>query len=169
MTFREWLANNGACSKALEWLDTLEDQSPEAVWATCPRGDWLLWWHEQAGTSWEILEPVVRRCVNRALKHAGINFVVNTPDQYGAAEEAAGEEADAAWAARLATEAAEAAWGVWVARLAARLAAEAARVAARKAGRSVEARSAGWYGYAAERQQCADDCREMLAMPVGVE
>lgn len=81
---------------------------------------------------------------------------MTNPDQYKDAAKAAG----ATRATRTAVEAARVTVTIW--------AATAAEEAMASRASSV-ARAAGWYGYAAERQQCADDCREMLAMPVGVE
>ena len=32
-----------ACPEAIKWAEAQPDQSLEALWDTCPRGDWLLW------------------------------------------------------------------------------------------------------------------------------
>ena len=136
--FRAWLESKRACSEAMKWLDTLEDQSPENVWETCQRGDWLLWWHRRTGTEFAVLEPVVRRCVNRALEYAKVDYIVTvgTKDDYLTARKHA-YAADAAYA----YAAAAAAYAAY--------AADAAAAARQK-----------------DLGESADDCRELLTMPV---
>lgn len=65
-----WATDRGACQPALDWLATLDDRSPEAVYAACPRGDWLLWWHAKAGTPAGAMQPVAQRCAERARGYA---------------------------------------------------------------------------------------------------
>ena len=40
---RTVLTNHNACREALIWLDAQPAQDLASIWATCPRGDWLLW------------------------------------------------------------------------------------------------------------------------------
>ena len=41
--FRAWLMGRSACAEAMTWLDAQPEQDLAAIWATCPRADWLLW------------------------------------------------------------------------------------------------------------------------------
>lgn len=157
MGFREWLIKNRACESAMDWFDQQPDQSPAAIWNTCPRGDWLLWWHEKAGTPWAELQPVVRRAVNRALKHANVNFVVQSPTDYAEAARAARVES----AARTA-EAIEAAVAAGVARVSRVARAATAAAMAAYAAEDAMAEREAWE---VENRQCADDCRELLIVP----
>jgi len=164
MNFREWLVKNNVCQEALDWLDKQPDQSPEAIWATCPNGSWLLWGHETAGTPWLVLEPVVRLAVNRAFVYAKAEFIVTDADEYNQAEMAAWA-AGTTKATRKARAATRATWAASAAGMA-----DAARAAAWS---SAASGAVEWWvsdaveaGEAAEHQQCADDCRRLLKMPV---
>lgn len=56
-----------SCSDFESWRKAQPDQSPKALWETCPRGSWMLGYLERTGTSFDTLTPVVYRAVNRAL------------------------------------------------------------------------------------------------------
>ncbi len=47
MNGNEWLEllelRLRACVESLRWIESLPDDTPEELWRTCPRGDWLLW------------------------------------------------------------------------------------------------------------------------------
>jgi thioesterase domain-containing protein len=45
----QWLRNHGACVESLTWLDAHADLTPQELWESCPRGDWLAWALEAAG------------------------------------------------------------------------------------------------------------------------
>lgn len=40
----EILLSLGACHQAIMWASEQPDQSPQRLWETCPRGDWLAWY-----------------------------------------------------------------------------------------------------------------------------
>jgi len=67
---RAWLVENDACDQALRWYDSIADHSADHVWETCPAGEYLLWWHERAGTPAETLAPVAYRAASRAVQYA---------------------------------------------------------------------------------------------------
>lgn len=66
----DWAKEHGACQGYLEWLSSLPDRTPAAVYAACPRGDWLLWWHSAVGTPVDAMMPIARRAVERAEAYA---------------------------------------------------------------------------------------------------
>jgi len=139
--FRAWLVTHDACEEALDWLDEQPGQSPEAIWETCPRGDWLLWWHDVAGTPAGVLTPVTYRAADRAIR----TYASAALDRAGLSDPARrlltlDAIADATTAAAAAEAAAKAA-----VRDAAWIAAGAASVA--------------------ELRRSADDCRALLPMP----
>jgi len=39
-----YLLTLGACSEAVRWVAARPDQSVDALWATCSRGDWMAWY-----------------------------------------------------------------------------------------------------------------------------
>lgn len=45
----EYLSSIGACRDAREWVEAQDTQDPGALWARCPRGDWMLWLLEKSG------------------------------------------------------------------------------------------------------------------------
>jgi hypothetical protein len=45
----KWLRSHGACYESLTWLDAHADLTPQELWESCPRGDWLAWALEAAG------------------------------------------------------------------------------------------------------------------------
>lgn len=57
----------GACDPATEWVTAQPDQSPEALWAACPNGSWMLWALEAAGIDTSELGYV---CAERARQSA---------------------------------------------------------------------------------------------------
>lgn len=72
------LRSIGACSESLEWVAAQPDQSPAALWATCPRGDWLARYLGALGarvghgsTEHRRAVMAVCRCAGMALPHAG--------------------------------------------------------------------------------------------------
>lgn len=60
------------CSGVYDWIKTQPDHSPEALWATCPKGSWMIEYVEAYLSLDEdsALELVVYRAVNRALGRA---------------------------------------------------------------------------------------------------
>jgi len=182
---RDWFDDHGLGECAMRWYDSLPaaDCTAERVWALCDRGDWLLWWHERAGTPASVLAPVAYRAADRAcreyapaaLQAAGLTTEAealrNLPQivdrESARAARAAAEDAEdaarTAWtAARVAWTAAGAAWTAVDAANAAETAARAAEAAAAAAG---DAGDAAWAARAAELRQSAEDCRELLGPP----
>jgi hypothetical protein len=149
MDFIEWMKKNNACSGAMQWAISQPEQSVQALWATCQRGDWMLWVHWKIGTAPEVLAPVAYRSATRAMGYAsdaldiaGVThslrgLVITDKKSAAAAADAAAHYAAAADAA-------------------------AARYAARYAAADAAAADAA----AAERHKSADDCRELLDCPV---
>ncbi len=45
--FLKWLDDYGACHEAIAWV-AKAGHDLGAAWQQCTRGDWLLWWLEQA-------------------------------------------------------------------------------------------------------------------------
>lgn len=181
MTFIEWLESKCACPSALEWVRAQPDQSLEALWRTCPRGDWMLWVHARAGTPAEALAPVAYRAANRAMGYAiavldaaGISHsLLELPeivDEETArkAEAAAGVARVAAWAAAAGAAywaaAGAADWAAyWAAAAEAAAAAAAAQAWAAEAAEAAGA--AGAADWAAEHLLSSNDCRELLPPP----
>lgn len=56
------------CAEALEWVAQQSDQSPQALWDACPRGDWLLW---HPGIEPRLAVLAGAECVRHALPYAG--------------------------------------------------------------------------------------------------
>lgn len=48
------------------WLAAQKDCTPEAVYAACPRGDWLAFWHLEAGTNPADLTEIAIGAIDRA-------------------------------------------------------------------------------------------------------
>ena len=45
----KWLLNHHACGESLTWLDAQPDLTPQELWESCPRGDWLAWALREVG------------------------------------------------------------------------------------------------------------------------
>jgi hypothetical protein len=68
-----------ACPEALAWVEAQPDQSPQALWDACPRGDWLSDYLATLAMEYQTWRsPVCRRavliaclCARTALPHAG--------------------------------------------------------------------------------------------------
>jgi len=179
MTFRDWLVEHGACEKALEWVDQQPHRSPEALWRSCTRGDWMLWCHAQADTPAETLAPVAFAAADRAcrkylphvLEAAGLPEAARSMRQLPpivdtASAREARIEAEAAAQAAAARRVAEALEALRVAEAASRavaLAEEpavpwAAALAAAQAAEAPQAEEG-------EHRRCADHCRRVLSCP----
>lgn len=61
----KWLKNNHACKASINWVSTQKNQSIEALWHNCTRGDWLLWISNKAGTDKELLDQVAHKLLSR--------------------------------------------------------------------------------------------------------
>lgn len=168
-----WLRARDACGPAMEWLAAPGLDTPEAIVAACPCGDWLLWLAECLGYAPAVLTEAVRPAVLRAARE----YAPAALDRAGLPNEAARLRAlpdDAplieVWgAARRAARAADAAeWAVADAAYAAARAAEwAAWVAwaadaARAAQEAEDAARAAGLNATAEPARCADEVRAAL-------
>lgn len=65
-----FLEKHEACSLAKDWIAEQPVKTVPTLWESCSNGEWMLWFHEKAGTPFEVLAPVVYRAVNRALRYA---------------------------------------------------------------------------------------------------
>jgi hypothetical protein len=64
---QEELSSMGACATALDWVKDQPDQTPQVLWNTCPRGDWLLWYAEQMGVHCSLMVLAACGCARLAL------------------------------------------------------------------------------------------------------
>ena len=78
MTTLTLLTAIDACDPALQWVRDQPDQEPAALWATCPRGDWLAWYLGRLAARAGQGSPEHRRatlvsvlCARTATPHAG--------------------------------------------------------------------------------------------------
>ena len=55
-----------ACSEARKWA---EGKTLDEAWATCPRGDWMLWLAGKAGVERKTVVLAACACARLALKH----------------------------------------------------------------------------------------------------
>ncbi len=79
MDTANWLTTLQAldpCEDALEWAET--QPSLDAAWATCPRGDWMLWYAARIGVPRQRLVWVACQCARLALPFAAAS---DTPRQ----------------------------------------------------------------------------------------
>ena len=67
----EALTRLGACDKPLAWIAHPENEgkSPDELWETCPRGDWLMWLVTEAGVPRNLVAPAVCDCARLALPY----------------------------------------------------------------------------------------------------
>ena len=161
----------GACKDSINWA---KGKTPEKAWATCERGDWMLWIYARSKNYEKRKDILVRGyCTQLVIPHmkdsrsidavyAAINYgnghisdaqLIAAADAAFAAAHAAANAADAAdsaahaaYAAARAARAAYAAYAAWAAANAAYAAADAAGMRTLK--------------------QCADICRKHLPMPI---
>lgn len=177
--FISWIRNQPANS-----VDSID-----SVFATCPRGDWLLWYAKRTDTPFKILAPVVYRAVNRALAHvaktldaAGIQHTLHKHKVTDKASAAAVAKeavllADVAYKAAQVAESTDAAWAdadaaskaTWSISWAARAAKDSKAVrAVRESVKAVRESDASFMGHedvvAAQYLACANDCRELLSL-----
>jgi hypothetical protein len=59
----ELLRDLGACEPSIDWASRRRDQSPQALWETCDRADWLAWYLGKLGTRDGYGSPAHRRAV----------------------------------------------------------------------------------------------------------
>lgn len=66
--FNDALRRLRACSEAVEWCDSKPNATPAQLWATCKRGDWMLWLAGAAGVDRRLLVLAACDCAETALK-----------------------------------------------------------------------------------------------------
>ena len=169
MSLRKNLLKINACGEGMEWL---ADQTAEDAWATCQRGDWMLWVGSRCGVDLQTITLTKVKCARlvqhlmqdqRSLDALAVaeQFALGnaTRKQLAAAASAATYAAyDAANAAANAASAAT--YAAYDAAYAAAYAADAAAYAADAAANA---------DYATREKilaQCADICRKTIALEV---
>ena len=65
MSLRKKLLNINACGEGMEWL---ADQTAEDAWATCQRGDWMLWAGSRCGVDLQTITITKVKCA-RLVQH----------------------------------------------------------------------------------------------------
>ncbi len=65
MKLMNWAKQHHACSQARAWI-TRSKATPAKAWATCPRGDWLLWAAEIAGVENGLLLLAACACIRQS-------------------------------------------------------------------------------------------------------
>lgn len=134
-TLADHLRALGACDPAVEWVAAQPDQRPEALWAACHDGSWMLWALERAGIDCSELGFV---CAERA-RQSALRALPPSPERDALAAcapitdratAAAAAAAAASWAASAAAEAARvASWASWASAAEAAAKAEFAAIA----------------------------------------
>ena len=67
----EWCRTRGTCGEARRWLGSLHASASLAdAWASCERGDWMLWLAATAGVDRLFLVEAACDCADKALAHA---------------------------------------------------------------------------------------------------
>ena len=182
MSLRKKLLKINACGEGMEWL---ADQTAEDAWATCQRGDWMLWAGSRCGVDLQTITITKVKCA-RLVQHlmqdqrsldaldVAEQFALGnaTREQLAAAAADAANAAadDAAYAANAAADAdaADAAYATDAANAASAASAANAAYAA-SAAYATAAAAVASADYAAREKilaQCADICRKTIALKV---
>ena len=182
MSLRKKLLKINACGEGMEWL---ADQTAEDAWATCQRGDWMLWAGSRCGVDLQTITITKVKCA-RLVQHlmqdqrsldaldVAEQFALGnaTREQLAAAAADAANAAadDAAYAASAAADAdaADAAYATDAANAASAASAANAAYAA-SAAYATAAAAVASADYAAREKilaQCADICRKTIALKV---
>jgi hypothetical protein len=64
----EFLKQHNACSDATDWVTAHQDRSFAKLWASCDRGDWLLWLAAKAGAERKAIVLAACDCAELALR-----------------------------------------------------------------------------------------------------
>ena len=59
----------GACDPIYNWVAAQPDCTPAVLWATCPRGDWLLWLAARVGVDRHVVVAACCACARTALRY----------------------------------------------------------------------------------------------------
>ena len=188
MSLRKKLLKINACGEGMEWL---ADQTAEDAWATCQRGDWMLWAGSRCGVDLQTITITKVKCARlvqhlmqdqRSLDALDVaeqfalgnatreQLAAAAADAANAAADAANAAADAANAANAAADAdaADAAYATDAANAASAASAANAAYAA-SAAYATAAAAVASADYAAREKilaQCADICRKTIALKV---
>jgi hypothetical protein len=65
----EILRELDACDSALAWVAARPSATAEALWAECPRGDWMLWLVARAGVDRRLVVLAACDCAEPALEY----------------------------------------------------------------------------------------------------
>jgi hypothetical protein len=151
-----------ACSEAVVWARTQPDLA--AAWASCERGDWLLW---LAGRICQPNSAAHRQVVRAAVGCARLALPLFTAAYPDDPRPRQALDAAEAWALGTGTQAAasaaaSAASAAWAAAWAAASAASAAASAAWAAASDASAARAAWAAWAAASDASADIVRGLI-------
>ena len=119
--YQKLLAKLGACGEARHEAD---GKSLEEVWATCQRGDWMLWLAQHVRVNIKLLMLAKCDCAEQAIQYTtsaqpAVTIAVarrwavgeaTDAEMFAAARSAACAADAASWAAAWAARAADAAW-----------------------------------------------------------
>jgi len=187
MTVQENLKLLGACCEAREWAG---DKSLSEIWATCERGDWMMWWAKMAdmcdlrtltlikARQAELAKPWMKDPLSLAALQAAFDFangLISEEQLASAASASASSSAYASAAAASASASAASASSSASAYASAAAAAYAYDASAASASSSAAAAAAAYDASAADSaaqnaraeilRKCADICREVLPNP----
>ena len=163
----EWCRVRGACDEAIEWLATLPSSATLTdVWASCKRGDWMLWLAMAAEIDQRRVVEVACDCAETALVHVPPGDerparAIAAARAWARGETTSGFEAAARAAARASyaytAASAAAAYAAGSAAAAAYAAAAAFRAAAYATGSAAAARAAAYAASAVYADACVAD------------
>ena len=184
---KELLKKLNACQLAREWAD---DKTIEEIWATCHRGDWMLWLARKLDIDKRVVTLAKGHCANTA-RHlmkdkrsiAAVDMAIKygegnaTDSELAAAADAAYDAADAAYAydaafaadafaAYAAADAADAYADAYVAADAAAYADAYAAAAYAAYATDADAYAAAAAAKKNNQQQTADICRQYLPIKI---
>ena len=177
MSLRKKLLKINACGEGMEWL---ADQTAEDAWATCQRGDWMLWVGSRCGVDLQTITITKVKCarlVQHLMQDQRSLDALDVAEQFAlgnATREQLADATDAAYAAAYPAGAYNAAaYAAYAAAADAYAATDAATHAATDAATHAAYAAATHAAYAATHAarekilaQCADICRETIALEV---
>ena len=65
----ELLRSKRACTEAIDWTAARHKMTPARMWATCPRGDWMLWIAGRVDIDRRLLVRAACDCARLSLKY----------------------------------------------------------------------------------------------------
>ena len=164
MSLRKNLLKINACGEGMEWL---ADQTAEDAWATCQRGDWMLWAGSRCGVDLQTITITKVKCA-RLVQH--LMQDQRSLDALDVAEQFALGNATRKQLAAAAAAATYAAYDAANAAITYDAAYDAAANAAANAAYAANAADAAADAAYATREkilaQCANICRKTIALKV---